>query len=124
MSKQYDDAKYGVERTLYFPTATLSAAAANVGSYYATEDILITEIGLMCSTAVSGGPGTCSIVLKEGSTVLGTLTIPTGTAAGSVVRTTTLTGNAISNTDTLIIATLLTTTAGAGTPYLKYKSRF
>jgi len=126
MSKTYADSRYGIEKILTFPSVTLSAAAATGGALYFTEDITIIEFGLMISTAITATGTAASLDLRKGASILATLTSATGTTAlGSTLRTTTgISSTSISNADTLLVATVLTGSAGAGIPYIKYRERF
>jgi len=54
MSKAYDDSVYGVEKVLTFAPWTLTNAGV-CGTIIFTEDIYITELGIMITTALSAG---------------------------------------------------------------------
>lgn len=124
MSKSYEDSRFGVEKVLTFPSVTLSSAPYTLAQFYATEDMYITEIGVMVTTKVSGSTAP-TLLLAEGATTLATLSVPTDSAIGALVRSTSVTNSNISNTDTLVLRTAVTaTTGGVATPYIKYRERF
>jgi len=127
MSKQYDDARYGVVKFLTFPGhCDLIAAAGNVSHVVFDEDVILTEFGVVMTETMNLTAGsTASVELREGSTVLGSITLGTGSAIGNVYSTTTLTTTAINKADTLIFyRNVSTLTLGECDGYIKYRERF
>jgi len=125
MSKQYDDSRYGVTKILTFPGhCDLIAAAGNVSHVVFDEDIILTEFGVVITEYVTG-VATATVQLREGSTVLGAITVPSLSIIGTVLSTTTLTTTAINSGDTLIFyKNLSNITTGECDGYIKYKQRF
>jgi len=130
MSSFYDDAKYGVEKIFLLPVPTTAfTATAAFASIVFTEDITITELGIMVSTAVSSPTNpVLSLNDSDAGTVItnniATIAITSTTAIGTLVRTT-CASTSISAGDTLrfMVSTVAVATAGAGYMYFKYKSR-
>ena len=125
MSKQYDDSRYGVTKILTFPGhCDLTAVAGNVSHVVFDEDIILTEFGVVITEYVTG-VATATVQLREGSTVLGGITVPSLSIIGTVLSTTTLTTTAINSGDTLIFyKNLSNITTGECDGYIKYKERF
>lgn len=128
--KSYEDSRYGVQKVLIFPISADLTSAADVGTFDFTENIKIVELGIIVSTTVAADTTAPVVALKEGSTELATLTVADGSAAGDVVKTTTIASDsAISSGDTLTFnvktaAADAGTAAGAGNIYIKYQERF
>ncbi len=127
MGKAYDDARFGIEKVLFFPISAALTTATTIGAMYFTEDITITEFGFFCTTNMSGAaavPPTIKLI-ELGGTALVTLTLPTSGVVGSLTRTASIdTGNSISVGDTLVCMGVATAGAGVGVPYIKYKPRY
>jgi hypothetical protein len=65
-----------------------------------------------------------TVQLREGSTVLGSIEVPTNSEVGTLITTTTLTTTAIDATNTLIFYhNLSCITTGACDGYVKYRER-
>ena len=126
----YSSAEYAVEKVLICPLSADLTSAADVATFDFTEDITITELGIMLSTTVAADTTAPVIAIKESTTELASLTVPTASAAKDVVKTTTISSaNAISSGDTLTFnvktaAVDATAAAGAGYVYIKYTERF
>ena len=127
MSKQYDDARFGVSKILTFPGHCDNiAAAGNVSHVVFDEDVILTEFGVVMTETMNITAGsTATVQLREGATVLGEITLGTGSAIGNVYSTTTLTTTAINSGDTLIFyRNVSTLTIGECDGYIKYRERF
>jgi hypothetical protein len=126
MSRVYDDARYAVEKVLTFPGhCDCIVAAGNISQVPFSENITLTEFGVVITEAVSGAGPLCIVQLREGSVVLATITVPSASAIGTVITTTTLTASSIDVADTLIFYRSITClTVGELDGYVKYKERF
>ena len=127
MSKTYDDARFGVVKFLTFPGhCDLIAAAGNVSHVVFDEDVILLEFGVvMTETMNLTAASTATVQLRESSTVLGAITLGTGSAIGNVYSTTTLTTTAIDAGNTLIFyKDVSTLTLGECDGYIKYRERY
>ena len=126
MSKQYDDSRFGVSKILTFPGHCDNiTAAGNVSHVVFDDDIILTEFGVVVTEVFTAGGALATVQLREGSTVLGAITIASASAVGTVLSTTTLTTTAINATNTLIFyrnASCLT--LGECDGYIKYRERY
>lgn len=129
--KSYDSAAYTVEKVLICPIEVdLDATAADVATFDFSENIVITELGIILTETVAGDTTAPVVAIKEGATELASLTVPDGSAAKDVVKTTTITNpNNISSGDTLTFNHKTKgadsgTSAGKGYLYIKYKERY
>ena len=131
MSKQYDDPRFGIEKTLSLPSLSITSdVAATV--LIATEDITVTEFGYYitsATTAPDDGASSIGIAIREsGGVTLASL------RWGPVIRQTWVGGRtesittpaAVAKNDTLTFVTIAgeTATAGAVAAYVKYKERY
>ena len=126
MSKQYDDARFGVNKILTFPGHVDSiSAAGNRSQITFDEDISLVEFGIVVTETYTGGGALATVQLREGSTVLGAITIASSTAIGAIVSTRTLTTTAIDSGNTLIFYhNLSCLTVGECDGYVIYRERF
>jgi len=124
MSKTYDDARFGITKFLTFPGHCDNiAAAGNVSHMVFDEDIVLTEFGIVVTEYVTGTAAT--VQLREGSTVLGEISVTALSTVGTVLSTTTLTTTAINSGNTLIFyRNISTITTGECDGYIKYRERF
>jgi len=126
----YADSRYSVEKILICPIVADLTSAGDVATFDFSENITITELGIILSTTVAGDTTAPVVAIKEGATELATLTVPDNSAAKDVVKTTTITyPNNINSGDTLTFnvktaAADSGTAAGQGYIYIKYKERF
>jgi hypothetical protein len=127
----YSDPRFGVEKVIISPLVSdMSSNEGSVSSVYFTEDITITEIFAIVSEALSVAGVSGRVALYEGSVKLAEILLPTGLAAGTLVRgatagTDVLSANEISNGDTLSFYRSKSV-PGTGTVYIgmKYTPRF
>jgi hypothetical protein len=127
MSRQYDDSRFGVEMILTFPGHCDNiTAAGNVSQIPFSQDVTLVEFGIVVTEAFSAGFATQpTMELREGSVVLATISIPSASAIGTVLTTTTLTANTIDKADTLIFYRSITAlTSGECDGYVKIRERF
>ena len=122
----YDNNKFDVEHILNSPVSNdISAAAGELFQINFTEAIELTEFGFYVVTALSDAGGVPTIEIRIGSTVLGTISIPTGTAAGTLITTVSLTTTLVNaGTDLIFYRNATNTGAGDGHPYIKYRERY
>ena len=126
----YADSRYSVEKILICPIVADLTSAGDVATFDFSENITITELGIILSVTVAGDTTAPVVAIKEGATELATLTVPDNSAAGDVVKTTSITyPNNINSGDTLTFnvktaAADSGTAAGQGYIYIKYKERF
>lgn len=127
MSKQYDDARFGVEKILQLPPFTISADVA-LTAIVLTEDITVTEFGYIVTTATSCPPAlSIGAAIRDSAATLATLIIgPAITVIGNSKRQTSISTAASSKNETLTFVTIAGQTgqAGAIAPYIKYKERY
>lgn len=126
MSKIYDDSRYGVEKILTFPGhSDLIAAIGTVSQINFSEDIILTEFGVVISEVITAG-GTLPVMsLMEGATELGSISIASASAVGTLVTTVTLTTTSISRGDTIMLYRKTScATTGECDGYIKYRERF
>ena len=127
MGKAYDDSRFAVTKFLTFPGhCDLINAAGNVSQMTFDEDIILIEFGvIMTETMNLTAASTATVQLREGSTVLGVITLATGSTIGSVYSTRTLTTTAIDAGNTLIFyQNVSTVTIGECDGYVTYRERF
>ena len=126
MGNFYDDARFGIEKILTFPGKIDSSAAAYTASPLVfTEDITITEFGIVVTEAYSAGGSVASAQLREGAVVLGNISIPTGSALGTLITAAALTAGNISRADTLtLFSNLSAGAAGECVGFIKYNTRY
>ena len=127
MGKQYDDSRFGVLKILTFPGhCDLISAAGNISQMTFEEDIILTEFGVvMTETMNITAASIATVQLREGSTVLGEISLGTGSTIGSIYSTTTLTTTAIDAGNTLIwYRNVSTLTIGECDGYVKYRERY
>jgi len=129
MGTMYDDARYGIEKTLTFPIVnTAGAHAAIYATLTLTEDITLVSLGGICTTAISASGALPTITISKSATaltVLGTLTVPSGVAIGSALTpTTTLTTTGLSSGDILLIKLATSGLGGSASVILRYRERF
>jgi hypothetical protein len=121
-NKTYSDASFGVEKIVTFPSFSLATPVTV--ELVLTEDIDVTEIGGWVTTVVSGTVAAVMTVSASGaaSTTIGTLTAPSGTAAGLTLRNTTITDSdaGLSGSTLVLTVTTSATQTGVITPYIKY----
>jgi hypothetical protein len=126
MTKQYDDARFGVEKVLTFPGhCDCINAGANISQIIFSEDVTLLEFGVVITETVTAAGDLCTVQLRESSTVLATISIPSASAIGAVVTTTTLTATNISSGDTLIwYRDASCQSVGECDGYIKYRERY
>jgi len=127
MGQAYDDSRYDVCKILTFPGEEKSflRAPGNVSHVVFDEDIILTEFGVVITQVYTAGGALAQVQLREGSTVLGSITIASASAVGAVLSTTTLTTTAIDKGNTLIFYhSVSNTTTGKCDGYIKYRERF
>jgi hypothetical protein len=126
MGKHYDDPRFGVNKILTFPGhCDCIAAAGNRSQMTFDEDVVLVEFGIVVTEAITGGGALATVQLRESSTVLGSITVPSASAIGTLITTVTLTTTAIDATDTLIFyGNLSCLTIGEVDGYVKYRERF
>jgi hypothetical protein len=124
----YDDSRYGVEKILTSHIDNdISAAAVADELVVLHEAINIVEFGFIVTTAITAGGEITQVQIRTAaSAVVATLSIPTGTAVNTRLRTTTgISQNIFGAGDTLLFQTELTNTGpGAGKMYIVYKERY
>jgi len=129
MSKTYDDPRFAVSKLLTFPGHCDSVSAAGnpggtVSHIVLPEDIVLTEFGVVITEIYTNGGALCTVILKKGSTQIGTITIPSASAVGTVLSTTTLTTSADSGDALHFYNGLTSITLGECDGYVKYRERF
>ncbi len=123
--KKYDDSIFQLEMGWSAPGATQAVTSTGdlVGLFYADNPIDVTAIEFTVTTALSG---TGSLTFVDGSNnIVATLALTSGTAAGTMLRTRTITdsdGLIALETGNFTVATACD--AGAGIPSIKYKEKF
>lgn len=130
MAEMYDDARYTVEKVVFGPAFTITAAVAG-NVMVATEDIEVIEVGFLVQTSTTApddGASSIGVAIRCGSTTLANCSWgPVITAVGYTIRALSITDTTcIDNNDTLVFCTVGNNTAAAGavTPFLKYKERY
>jgi hypothetical protein len=125
MGTFYSDSRYGVELILTFPGHNdQSVAAGNVSQMPFSQDIVLTEFGVVVTQAYTNFGTITTVQLRESSTVLATVSIPTGSAIGAVITASALTASNISEGDTLIFYRDVTNPGvGESDGYIKYRAR-
>ena len=127
MGNAYDNSRYGITKILTFPGEDKSYlnTPKNISHVVFNEDIILTEFGVVITQVYTAGGALAVVELREGSTVLGSITIASASAVGAVISTTTLTTTAIDNGDALVFYhTTSCTTTGKCDGYIKYRERF
>lgn len=126
MSQTYDNARFGVEKILTFPShCDLISAIGTICAVNISEDVVLTEFGVCVSEAITLAGTLPVVTIQEGSTVLGTITIPSGTAIGVLITTTTLTTTNLNAGDTLLFyRNTSCASVGELDGYVKFRERF
>lgn len=132
----YADSRFGVEKILIPPVriSTLTASGTSSYTYYCSTDTVITELGLMVSTALSaiGISYNLQIRRSTNAAVHATCKAYTGAAVGKIFNSSILTGAAgcasstvvVPQGDWLLFVTNLSCGGGAVVPYVKYREAF
>ncbi len=129
MSKRYDDARYGIEKTICLAEVDMANAPATtiLRSIYFSEDITITEIQFLVTGVISTMDASAAGVTLNvsGGNPLATLSLTSAVVSGNLFRTTTIaTPAAISNNSVLQLVVSASCSLGKGVPYIKYRERF
>jgi len=130
MSGSYDDSRFGVEKLLTFPGHCDSVSAAGnpggtVSHIVMPEDIVLSEFGIVITEIYTNGGALCTVTLRDGSTQIATISIPSASTVGTVLSTTTITTTSINKADALHFYNGLTSiTLGECDGYVKYRARF
>jgi hypothetical protein len=126
MAKVYDDGKFGVEIVLTFPGHCDNVSAAgNISQIPFSQDVVLTEFGIVVTETFTAGGVLSTCQLREGSVVLATVSIPSASAIGAVVTASALTASNIASADTLIFyRNLSAVTSGECDGYVKYRARY
>ena len=123
--KNYSDSQYGVEKILG-PVNMDGTASAEYAAIELDEDLLITEIGVLNIDKLSAAAAGCVVTLQNSNTIIGSISIPSETAAGTLTRQTTITNpSGLSSGDILVL--FVSTAAGeTGSlqTYVKYRQRY
>lgn len=121
----YASDMFGIEKILTIPLLADLSTTGNAVSLVMTEDITITELAFIQETAASAAGAAAVVALKESTTELASLTIPTATAAGVISRQTTITSaTAIASGDTLVFNKKTSSGTGKGYFVMKYRPRY
>lgn len=124
----YSDTRFGVEKILKFPAYSIALANSTLAQFVMTEDILITEFGVMISqTLTNSGNIVIKIEESAGANEISTLTLNSASSIGTVQRTTSISDDdAIDsgNTLRLFFSSAEGASIGVVDAYIKYRARF
>ena len=124
MSATYDDARYGVEKILTFPSVTITNTG-KVAQIIVPTEVLVTELGYCVSTLLTGS--TFTLYLSSNAVTAGTISAVvclSGVAVGTLQTSAAVTMTVSNGTTLMIGAANSSAGSGAINVFVKYRSKY